>query len=153
MMAHRTPHLSNSKVYEDYYCNQVGHGLPVYVGGRNYRGGGLGNILGGIGRAIIPLLKSGGRTLLKEGAKTALHVGQDLLSGENIASSVKRRSKQAGKRMFHRAVNHVTGIGGGQPVRKRIRTSSPSKKRQTKPRKQVRKKKKNVKRRAKDIFD
>ena len=153
MMAHRSPYLSNSKVYEDYYCNQVGNGLPVFVGGRNYRGGGLGNILGGIGRAIIPLLKSGGRTLLKEGAKTALRVGQDLLSGENITSSMKRRSKQAGKRMFHRAVNHVTGVERDQPVRKRIRTSSPSKKRQSKVKKQVRKKKKNVKRRVKDIFD
>ena len=107
MVCH-TPYVGNSKVYEDYYCSQVGHGLPVFMGGRTMRGRGLGSLLGGIGRTLIPLLKSGGKALLKEGARTGMQVAQDVLSGQNLKSAMKQRAKQAGKRLFHQAVGRVT---------------------------------------------
>ena len=64
-MVRHAPFKGNGKLYEQYYCHQAGHGLPVFVEGRNYRRRGLGSLLVGIGRAIVPLLKSGGKALLK----------------------------------------------------------------------------------------
>lgn len=125
-MVRHTPYVGNGKAYENYYCSQVGHGLPVFIGGRNIRGRGLGSLLGGIGRSLIPLLKSGGKALLKEGARTGMQVAHDVLSGQNVKSAMKQRAKQAGKRLFDQAVGQVTGRPAppGQPARKRIKSSA-----------------------------
>ena len=122
-MARHPTYVGNAKAYENYYCTQAGHGLPVFVGGRHIRGGGLGSLLGGIGRSLIPLLKSGGKALLKEGARTGMQVAQDVLSGQNVKSALRQRSKQAGKRLFQQAVGHMTGSPPGQPAKKRIKRS------------------------------
>ena len=125
MVCH-TPFVGNSRAYEDYYCSQAGHGLPVFIGGRNIRGRGLGSPLRGIGRSLIPLLKSGGKALLREGARTGMRVAQDVLSGQNIKSAMKQRARQAGKRLFNQAVGQVAGRTAppGQPTRKRIKSST-----------------------------
>ena len=103
MNQHRYPYQSCPKLYEDYYVNQVGHGLPVFVGGggrRSYRGHGFGSLLAGIGRAVVPLLKKGGKALLKEGARTGLRVAQDVMSGQRLGSALKQRARQSGKRLL-----------------------------------------------------
>ena len=123
-MIHHTPYAATSKIY---YCSQAGHGLLVFIGGRNIRGRGLGSLLGGIGRSLIPLLKSGGKALLKEGARTRMQVAQDVLSGQNVKSALTQGAKQAGKRLFLQVVGHVTGRAAppGQPAKKayKIRTT------------------------------
>lgn len=149
-MVRLTPFQGSGKLYEDYYCNQVGHGLPVFVGGRNYRGHGIGNLLGGIGRALVPLLRSGGKALLKEGARTGMQVAQDVLSGRSVKSSLQQRASNAGKRLFHQAVGRVTGTTAappGEPARKRIKSSTPHRQGQT-----GRQKKKRRRATAADIF-
>ena len=113
------------RLYEDYYSNQVGHGLPVFVGGRSYRGHGLGSLLAGIGRAVVPLLKRGGKALLKEGARTGLQVAQDVVSGQRIGPALKQRTSQAGKHLLHRALS----TGGSK--QKRIKTGHASGRKQT----------------------
>ena len=127
-MVRRCPYQSCQKLYEDYYSQQVGHGLPVFAGGRTFRGRGLGSLLAGIGRAVVPLLKRGGKALLKEGARTGMQVAHDVLWGQRIGSSLKQRAGQAGKRLFHQAVSHAAGGGRGS---KRIKRNSPNKKKQT----------------------
>ena len=129
---------SCQQLYDDYYKQQVGHGLPVFVGGRNYRGHGLGSLLAGIGRSVIPLPKRGGKALLKEGARTGLQVVSDLASGQRVGASLKRRSKEAGKRLLHSAVSNPKRIktsrqggrkqtGGGQLKNQRRRRKKPKK--------------------------
>lgn len=127
-MVNHTPFAGNPRVYEDYYCCQVGQGLPVFIGGRNIRGRGLGSLLGGIGRSLIPLLKSGGKALLKEGARTGMQVAQDVLSGQRVKSAIKQRAKQAGKRLIEQAVGRASPPG--QPARKRIKLSNSRRSRQ-----------------------
>ena len=46
-------------MYEDYYMQQSGSGLPVYAGGRGQRGHGIGSILSGFFRSAVPFLKRG----------------------------------------------------------------------------------------------
>lgn len=107
MNLHRYPYQSSPKLYEDYYVNQVGHGLPVFVGGggRRYRGHGFGSLLAGIGRAVVPLLKKGGKALLKEGARTGLRVAQDVMSGQRLGSALKQRAGQSGKRLLKQVLS------------------------------------------------
>ena len=142
-MVRRCPYNSCQKLYEDYYNQQVGHGLPVFAGGRTHRGRGLGSLLAGIGRAVVPLLKRGGKALLKEGARTSMQVAHDVLSGQRIGSSLKQRAGQAGKRLFHQAVTHAAGGS------KRIKRNNPNKKKQTTSGNRRRKKNQQHKR---DIF-
>lgn len=137
----RCPYKGDHRLYEDYYCSQVGHGLPVFVGGQTMRGRGLGNLLGGLARSVVPLLKKGGKTLLREGAKTGLQLAQDVLSGQNLKSAAKQRAQQAGKRLLNQAVNHVTGniaAPPGEPFRKRIKTTTRSSRGQKKKSKRTR---------------
>ena len=146
MNQHRYPYQSCPKLYEDYYVNQVGHGLPVFVGGggrRLYRGHGFGSLLAGIGRAVVPLLKKGGKALLKEGARTGLRVAQDVMSGQRLGSALKQRAGQSGKRLL----TQVLSSSSPSPSRrqKRIKTKRtaqgkqsgrPRRRRQQQPKKQ-----------------
>ena len=129
-MGRHCNYQSCQKLYDDYYNQQVGHGLPVFTGGRSYRGHGLGSLLAGIGRAVVPLLKRGGQALLKEGARTGLQIVSDVASGQRVGSSLKRRSAEAGKRLLHNAASGSKRIkttrksgrkqtGGGQRKRKK----------------------------------
>ena len=135
-MGRHCNYQSCQQLYDDYYSQQVGHGLPVFVGGRSYRGHGLGSLLAGIGRAVVPLLKRGGKALLKEGARTGLQIVSDVASGQQVGSSLKRRSAEVGKRLLHNAVNpkrikttRKSGrkqMGGGQRKRKKPTKHSAS---------------------------
>ena len=125
MNQHRYPYQSCPKLYEDYYVNQVGHGLPVFVGGggrRLYRGHGFGSLLAGIGRAVVPLLKKGGKALLKEGARTGLRVAQDVMSGKRLGSALKQRAGQSGKRLLTQALSPSSPSSQRKGRQKRIKT-------------------------------
>ena len=125
MNQHRYPYQSCPKLYEDYYVNQVGHGLPVFVGGggrRLYRGHGFGSLLAGIGRAVVPLLKKGGKALLKEGARTGLLVAQDVMSGKRLGSALKQRAGQSGKRLLTQVLSPSSPSSQRKGRQKRIKT-------------------------------
>lgn len=105
----RCTYRCNQKHFEDYYTTQVGRGLSVFAGAPYQRGyGGLGNILSGLTRSVVPLLKAGGKVLLKEGAKTGARLAKDLLAGRTLSSSVKRRGKEAGGRLLNQALHRLS---------------------------------------------
>ena len=76
----RYPYHPSTRTYEDYYKEQAGKGMNVFVGRRHMRGKGLGSFLSGIGRANVPLLNSSGKALSKQGVNL----------GMQVASGVKR---------------------------------------------------------------
>ena len=43
--------------YIDFYTSQTGKGMQVFAGSRTQRGHGLGAILGGLARMVIPVAK------------------------------------------------------------------------------------------------
>ena len=114
----RTIYRSNPAVYEHLFKNQVGHGLPVYIGR-----GGLGNILSGLFRSLVPVMKRGGKALLREGVRSAVGVGQDVLDGANLKTAVKRRATESGQRLVKKAL--VTT--GFLPTRARPATAAARK--------------------------
>jgi len=112
------------RLYEDYYNqqHQTGHGgLPVFVGS-----GGLGSVLSGIGRSLIPLFQRGGKALLREGARTGLQVVSDVASGKSAEASLKRRSGEAGERLLKR-IKTSRAVAGRQTGRGTPKTKKKKK--------------------------
>ena len=140
----RCPYQCNRRLYEDYYQKPVGHGLPVFVGGTAMRGRGLGSLLSGLVLSAVPRLKSGGKAVLKEGAKTGMQLAQDVLYDQNLKSAAKQQAQEAGILLFYQAVGRVLREGAaappGEPARKRIK-STLSKRRPQKAERDGRKKK------------
>lgn len=139
-MHHHRQFRVNPRHYEDYYLHQIGHGLPVFRGGRGQRGHGIGNILGGLFRSAVPLLKKGAKALGKEALRTGMAVAGDVLDGRSLKSSVKTRGLAASKRVARKAVSSVTASSNGNKKRKRQPTTT-------------RNNRGNVGNRAPDIFD
>ena len=110
--------------YEDYYLSQArGGGLPVFIGNRQ-RGQGLGNLLGGIARMVVPVLKRGGKALLKEGLRTGVGILGDVVGGEGIKASAKRRLRQSGQRLLQSKTRKKPSPPG-QPQARRGRKQTP----------------------------
>ena len=124
----RVRYTPNRHLYDEYY-SQTGRGYPVYIGGM--RGAGLGSVLSGLFRSAVPLLKKGGKVLLKEGLSSGLHVAQDVIGGKSFKNSVKQQSRKAGSRLLKRAIGQFKRPAAppGEPVVKRIKRSSRQKKR------------------------
>ncbi|GFO17929.1 gypsy retrotransposon integrase 1 [Plakobranchus ocellatus] len=97
------PYRCNHKLYEDYYRQQIGSGLPVFQGSRDQRGYGLGSLLGGLGQMMMPMLKRGGKALLQEGLNTGLDIARNVMAGENIKTAAKKRVRQPGKNLIEKA--------------------------------------------------
>ena len=111
-----------ANIYEDYYMQQAGNGIPIFVGNRFQRGHGIGNIIGGLTRMITPLLKRGGKTLLKEGLRTGVDILGDVVGGKDIKSSAKKRFKQSGSRLLNTAVSSLKSPAPpGQPVKSSLK--------------------------------
>ena len=138
----------NTQLYEDYFLSQSGAGgINVFSGPRYMKGRGLGRILGGLGRVLLPLIKRGGRVLLQEGIRTGTDIAGDVIGGKNIASSFKKRGREAGERLVHRAVKRMRGDGlmpapPGQPFQTRRKRRSTKRKRQVPKHRKKKKKRK-----------
>ena len=89
----REAYCSDAKLYDDYYVGQAGYGMPYFSGTQIQRGHGLGNILSGIMRAAMPLVKGGVKALGKQGLQTGMQIAGDVLSGKKTKQAVKKMSQ------------------------------------------------------------
>ena len=114
--------------YEEYYLNQAGSGLPVFVGSRHMKGHGIGNVLSGLVRMAVPILKKTGKAVLREGVRTGIGILDDVTRGANIKKSLKNRAQQSGNRLIQNAVSQFkTARSPGRPRRKVIKRRLPTK--------------------------
>ena len=103
---------ANRELYEDYYLNQSGSGLPVFVGSRGQRGHGLGSMLSGLFRSAMPLIKRGLASFGRHALKTGLEIANDVADGNSFGSSVKIRVAVGIKRFASQSnLTHQTGSG------------------------------------------
>lgn len=130
-------------LYESYYLDQSGSGIPVFAGSRGQRGHGLGSILGGLFRSALPMIKRGLAVFGKHALKTGLEIANDVVEGESIRNSAKRRVPESIKR-FAKVENFINQSGSG---RRRITTRVRKRIEEKNIRKKSRKRKYN------DIFD
>ena len=147
----------NDKVWQQYYqeqARQIGHGLFGYQGTQFQRGNGLGSFFGRLFRAILPVAKTVGKSALKSVAKQAVNFGSnvvgDLVEGQPVKQSLKKRGLQAGQAAFNELKEKVNQSGQGLGKRKVVsKTVSvvPKKKRRL-----PAKKKQPAKNKQTDIF-
>lgn len=117
--ARRNVPCCDPKLYENYYVNQAGNGLPVFSGARVQRGHGLGNIFSGLVKAAMPLVKSGVKALGKHGLKTGIQIAEDVLSGQKPKRAIQRRTKKAGSQLLDSALHQFIPGPPGEPRRGR----------------------------------
>jgi hypothetical protein len=86
-------------MYEDYYMNQSGGGVPVFQGSRGQRGHGLGSMLSGLFRSAMPLLKRGLAVFGKHALKTGAEIATDVSEGQSLRDAAKNRIPLGIKRM------------------------------------------------------
>lgn len=102
----------NTKGLTEYYTRQAGGGgLPVFVGSRYQRGGGLGSILGNIGKRVLPFLMKGVKALGKEALRTGVNVASDALEGKNISESIRERAAESRDILKSKAARKLREFG------------------------------------------
>ncbi len=105
-------------MYENYYASQSGGELPVFVGARYQRRHGIGSILSGLFRRVLPFLKANARNLATNVLKTGVDIADDVLGqGKKLSESVKERIPQGIKRTVQE-LNWQTGSGSVKKRRK-----------------------------------
>ena len=82
---------ASRQMYEDYYMQQSGSGLPVFQGSRGQRGHGIGSVLSGLFRSAMPMLKRGLATFGKHALKTGLEIAGDVAEGKSFKESARER--------------------------------------------------------------
>ena len=107
--------------YNEYYAQQVGGALPYFAGARVQRGHGFGSLLGGLLRTVAPLIKRGALALGNHALKTGTQIAGDVLSGENIRTAAKRRTKTAGRDLLQSL------LATSSPPGKRVKRTAPKK--------------------------
>jgi hypothetical protein len=120
----------SSNQFESYYVNQAGTGISGFSGVRYQKGHGFfGRILSG---AVLPILKYLGKKALG----TGVNIGTDLLQGENIKTSMKKRLKTAGFNIAEDAFEKLKNYkqeGSGRKRRKSRKKQVKRKKSKRKP--------------------
>ena len=79
----------------------------------------MGNLLVGIARMVVPVLKRGGKTLLKEGLRAGVDILGDVVGGDGIKASAKRRLKQSGQRLLQSKLRQKPAPPGQPQAKKR----------------------------------
>ncbi|GIX71843.1 uncharacterized protein F54H12.2 [Caerostris extrusa] len=77
-----------------------------------FRGYGLGGVFRRLFRAALPFLVRGGKVVGKEALVTGTKVINDVLSGKDLETAAKSRSKEAGKSLALKAINRVQSMIG-----------------------------------------
>lgn len=95
--------------FENYYINQCGGGGEFFTGRRYQKGHGLGNILGGLVRATLPVLKRTAISLGKDVASTGLVQGgrliEDIIHGKPVKKSMKKRAIEGGRVLINKRIH------------------------------------------------
>ena len=80
-------------------------------------GDGIGSLFAGLARAIAPAMKAGVKSLAKRGLVAAANVAGDVVRGENVKTSAKRRLVASGKDLL----SDLTGAMRPDVVKRRAR--------------------------------
>ena len=94
--------------YVNYYKNQAGGGDQYFRGAQVQKGYGLGNILGGLFRSSLPMIKQGAKMLGKEALKTGVGIVADTLDGQRVKTAAKKRARQAGLNVTSRVMQQLS---------------------------------------------
>lgn len=100
------PYVVNTQPYTQYYLDQAGGQIPVYIGKAYQRGYGFGRLLATLFRKAAPLVRQGLKTakpLIKQGLKKATPILKrsgkkfirDIVKGKNLKQSARNRALES----------------------------------------------------------
>ena len=113
---------ASKHLYESYYLDQSGSGIPIFVGASGQRGHGLGSMLSGFFRSAFPMIKRGLAAFGKHALKTGLEIANDVVAGDSFKESTKRRVPDGIKR-FVTSENFINQSGNGRMKIKKRRVA------------------------------
>ena len=88
--------------------------MPVFMGSRYQKGHGLGSILSGLFRRVLPFLKANVKNFATSALRTGVDVAEDVFdNGKKLSESLKERIPQGIKRTFQN-LQFQSGSGLGQ---------------------------------------
>lgn len=121
--------------YTQYYNDQLGGRIArVYVGTPHQRGHGIGSFLGGLYRTVLPLFKSGLKTIGKESLRSGLNVLDDVTNNNmNFRDAFKHRGNESLNNLKRKATDKIDRLMSGSGYKKR----SVMKKRQSRKKRPV----------------
>lgn len=138
-------------MYLDYYTKQNGGSVPFYAGAHFQRGHGLGSMLSGLFRRVLPFFRNNAKTFGLGLLKTGMNIADDMIQGKKFVDSAKERVPEGIKRTKEH-INWQSGDGFG-----RARHPPPAKRRKIVSTKAAPKKKKKNKsnnhKKCRNIFD
>ena len=97
--------LQNRKRPQHRY--QYGGSLPTFQGVRIQRGYGLGSLFGSLARAVMPLFRTGAKSVSKAAVRTGMNIANDVMSGRDFKSAAKARVGETGKQLMNNAVSSI----------------------------------------------
>ena len=110
-----------SNPYIQYYADQAGSGISAFQGVRYQRGHGFfGRLFSGLGNFVKGLAPG----LFRKTLPTAIGFANDIIEGENVGKSAKKRLFEAGKVAANETLDHIKSKiqgGSGIPRRKKRR--------------------------------
>lgn len=138
------------RYFDDYYKRQHGSGAFAVHRGVMQRGNGLAGMFKKGLSSLIPMIKSGFKSVGKRLLDTGVGIAQDALQGENIGESAKKRFKGAAGRLLD-DVSFSLGNGdnAGVPSKRKPKQTNKNKIKNQTNKKQKKKGKPHKKR---DIF-
>ena len=115
---------------------QSGRGIVGYRGSTRYqrqRGAGIGSMFRSFFKLARPALSKVAKTVAKEGLESAALIGSDLIEGDDLKSSVKKRSVRGVKKLLKKALlPEVRGYTRlGKPRKSDLRGKFGKRKKQT----------------------
>ena len=96
--------------------------LLVYAGIGVQAGHRLGNILGAAFRLLSPAIKTVGKAVLHQGTATGANILSDVIEGQPLKQSAKRRAAEGGQALVNQALARSGLIPGPPPAKKRKKT-------------------------------
>ena len=77
-------------MYEDYYKRQSGGEMPVFAGRRYQRGHGIGSMLSGLFRRVVPFIKDNVKNIGANILRTGTNIAQDMIEGKKFKEAARR---------------------------------------------------------------
>jgi hypothetical protein len=110
--------------YIAYYRGQAGGTLSVFRGSQTQRGYGIGGFFASLFRRALPLITRGAKVVGKELVRTGVKVASDVMEGQDIKDSAKKRFIHTGEKLAGKLVDHVRAQSGGRKRRRSIKAQS-----------------------------
>jgi len=125
------------KILSSDYNVQTGGALVGFRGTPFQRGHGLGSIFRSLFRMIMPAARSAGKAVAKQALISGADVAGDLIQGESLKQSVKRRGAAAAENLLNRAKDKITTRKGYTKLQKGSGIGFKTKRKVIKRKKQV----------------